>query len=67
MYDDSISPAADWHERAERARAIAQILSTPEAKRIMLQVAEGYTRLARRAERRARRNRPAAHDGEQAA
>jgi hypothetical protein len=44
--------AAHCYERAEEARVIAENMSTPDARRIMLQVAAGYTRLARRAERK---------------
>jgi hypothetical protein len=36
-----------WFNRAETMRAIASQLSDPEAKRIMLTIAEGYEKLAR--------------------
>lgn len=41
-----------WHERAEEARAMAEAMSDPEAKRIMLGIAESYDRVAKRAEAR---------------
>jgi hypothetical protein len=44
--------AADWRKLAMEARAVASELTDPDAKRIMLSNAEGYERLARRAEAR---------------
>jgi hypothetical protein len=41
-----------WRSRAEEARAVAEHLTTLEAKRIMLDVAEGYDKLAEVAEER---------------
>ncbi len=35
-----------WRSRAEEARALAVDLTAPEAKRIMLDLAEGYDKLA---------------------
>jgi hypothetical protein len=44
-----------WRSRAE-ARAIGEVFRDPEAQRIMVDIAEGYERLAdRAAERRAQR------------
>jgi hypothetical protein len=44
-----------WLERARAARAAAEQLITPEAKRIMLEVAAGYQRLAHYVEERTAR------------
>ena len=44
---------AYWRERAEEARAIAAAMTTPIARREMLQIAVAYERLAERAERTA--------------
>ncbi len=41
-----------WRSRAEEARAIATELHDPEAKRMMLEIANGYDSLALRAEER---------------
>jgi hypothetical protein len=41
-----------WRNRAEEARVNAEQMSDPESKRMMLEIAEGYLRLAERAERR---------------
>jgi hypothetical protein len=41
-----------WRSRGEEARAVAEHLTTPEAKRIMLSVAESYDKLAEGAEER---------------
>ena len=41
-----------WQERAEEARSIAEQLSDPESKRMMLRIAEDYERLATYAGRR---------------
>ena len=35
-----------WHSRAEETRTIAAIISDPEARRILFEIAEGYDRLA---------------------
>ena len=45
-----IDVAEHWRALAAEARARADEMSDPEAKRIMLSIAEGYERLARRAE-----------------
>jgi hypothetical protein len=41
-----------WQERAQEARVHADQLTDPEAKRMMLGIAESYDRLAKRAEER---------------
>lgn len=41
-----------WRDRAEEARAHADDMKDPEAKRIMHDVADGYERLAVHAEER---------------
>jgi hypothetical protein len=45
-----IDVAEHWRTLAAEARARADEMSDPEAKRIMLSIAEGYERLARRAD-----------------
>ena len=45
--------AKRWRERAEEARTIAATLNDPVAKRMMLDIAESYEKLAERAEQRA--------------
>jgi hypothetical protein len=39
-----------WQERAEEARVHADQLTDPEAKRMMLEIAESYQRFAKRAQ-----------------
>jgi hypothetical protein len=41
-----------WHKRAAEAFAVANQMADSEAKHSMLGIAEGYERLARRAEER---------------
>jgi len=41
-----------WRDRAEEARAMADQMHDPETKRQMREIAEGYEKLAERAERR---------------
>jgi hypothetical protein len=41
-----------WRERAEEARTLAEHMHSAEARAEMLLVAEGYERMARRAEKR---------------
>ena len=48
-----LDDAEHWWGRAEEARTIAEIMTDPEARRIMFDIAEGYDRLAERAARRA--------------
>jgi hypothetical protein len=43
---------ARWLERAEEAHSIAEQLSDPESRRMMLRIAEDYERLATHARRR---------------
>jgi hypothetical protein len=40
-----------WHERAEEARAHAEQMSDPAARRTLLDIAENYEQLAAQAER----------------
>ena len=47
-----------WRERASEARAIADQVNEPEAKRMMLEIAQTYEQLAERAEARAARPSP---------
>jgi hypothetical protein len=41
-----------WQERAEEARVHAEQLTDPEAKRMMLEIAESYQRFVKRAQER---------------
>ena len=48
----SIDDPAYWHQRAAESRRLASRLDDPVQKRTMLEIAEGYDRLAELAERR---------------
>jgi hypothetical protein len=43
-----------WRDRAEEARVNAERMGDAESRRMMLEIADGYVRLAERAERRVR-------------
>ena len=43
-----LEDAGHWLSRAEETRTIAEIMTDPEARRIMFDIAEGYDRLAER-------------------
>jgi hypothetical protein len=49
----SINDPKHWLDRAKEARALAEQMDNPEAKRTMLKNADDYERLAQRAEERA--------------
>jgi hypothetical protein len=49
----SINDPKHWLDRAKEARALAEQMDDPEAKRTMLKNADDYERLAQRAEERA--------------
>ena len=49
----SINDPKHWLDRAKEARALAEQIDDPEAKRTMLGIADDYERLAKRAEERA--------------
>jgi hypothetical protein len=49
----SINDPKHWLDRAKEARALAEQMTDPEAKRTMLKNASDYERLAQRAEERA--------------
>jgi len=49
--DATIRDAKHWLEREEEARSVADDLSDPDAKRLMLSIAEGYREMAEHAER----------------
>jgi hypothetical protein len=53
MSDHSINDPKHWIDRAQEARALAEHISDPEAKRTMLKNADDYERLAQRAKERA--------------
>jgi hypothetical protein len=53
MSDHSINDPKHWLDRAKEARALAEQIGDPEAKRTMLKNADDYQRLAKRAEERA--------------
>ena len=53
MPDHPINDPKHWRHRAKEARALAQQMGDPEAKRKMLKNADDYDRLAERAEERA--------------
>ena len=48
-----INDPKHWRRRAEGARALAEQIADPEAKRTMLKHADEYERLAQRAQERA--------------
>ena len=50
MKEALINDPEHWRSRAEEARAIAGDLKDPEPRRIMLEIAKGYDRLAEHAE-----------------
>jgi hypothetical protein len=50
--DSILDNPEHWQERAEEARSIAQQLSDPDSKRMMLRIAQDYDRLAAHARRR---------------
>jgi hypothetical protein len=47
-----LNNAEHWRNRAEEARVHAEQLTDPEAKRMMLAIAESYEKLAQRAGKR---------------
>ena len=47
-----INDPRHWRERAEEARRVAEDMVDPDAKRMMLNIADGYDRLAHHADRR---------------
>ena len=52
MAKSIINDPKHWRDRADEARAVAEALSDAEAKSLMLEIADGYERMARRAEER---------------
>jgi hypothetical protein len=50
--DSLLDNPAHWEERAEEARSIAEQMSDPDSKQMMLRIAEDYEQLAARARRR---------------
>ena len=52
MAKSIINDPKHWRDRAEEARAMAEALTDAEAKRLMHEIADGYERMARRAEDR---------------
>ena len=52
--DSSDDPVQRWRALADDARAAAEQATDPDARRSLLAIAEGYERLAKRAEERAK-------------
>jgi hypothetical protein len=52
MPPEASDPVARWRGLAEEARAAADQMTDPEARVILLTIAQGYERLAQRAEAR---------------
>lgn len=57
MSADYLDPAYDWRKREAEARIIARNMADPDARTTMLAIAEGYRRLADRAQFRTARHR----------
>jgi len=51
---DAIDTPEHWRERAKQTRALADAISDPNTKRVMLGIAESYEMLAKDAEERAK-------------
>jgi hypothetical protein len=49
---DLLNNVEHWRGRAEEARVHAEQMTDPEARRMMLEIAASYDKLARRAEER---------------
>jgi O-methyltransferase involved in polyketide biosynthesis len=54
MPDKLFNNVQHWRDRAEESRKHAELISDPVAKRLMLEIVEGYEHLAQRAEQRLR-------------
>jgi hypothetical protein len=50
----SINDPEHWRKRAEEARAVADDITDPDSRRMMLGIADDYEKLAKRAEQRLR-------------
>lgn len=53
-----LDDAEHWWSRAEETRTIAEIMTDPEAKRIMFDIAAGYDLLAERVTERTAKRKP---------
>jgi hypothetical protein len=53
-----IDDPVHWLNRAEEARVIAEEMRDPESRRIMLNIADDYERLAKRARKRQAGHKP---------
>jgi hypothetical protein len=53
-----LNNARHLRERAEEVRGVAEVLHDPDAKRMMLGIAETYEKLAQRAEERVAKKPP---------
>jgi hypothetical protein len=59
--DEPVMDESFWEEKAEEARLVANILTTPPAKSEMLGIAAAYARLARYAKHQKEPPNPAGH------
>jgi hypothetical protein len=51
----SVDDPSHWRARAEEARTLADEMHDEASRRMMLEIAEGYERLAKHAEERAKK------------